>query len=174
MSEYWHSEEPMMQRCTSFFRSYANNAKSDLQSEGRTVTLHIKLLGGSGSSGLNGKPCGPINLSKVMSLRGTLGHKVSIYPSIKLHKLSPKELLFVMEASQRVRAGQEELKAGVSKTNYKAPWVYSVVTFLHKDVFKLPIRVDWKGQYTRKTMKHMLLGRMSCIWAPRHSVIRNL
>jgi len=83
-------------------------------------------------------------------------------------KLGP-EYWCVMEASQRVRAGQEELKAGVSKANYKAPWVYAVVTFLHKDVFKRPIRVDWAGQYTRKTMKHMLLGRMSCLWAPRHS-----
>jgi hypothetical protein len=44
----------------------------------------------------------------------------------------------------------------VSKANYKAPWVYAVVTFLHKDVFKRPIRVDWAGQYTRITMKHML------------------
>jgi hypothetical protein len=74
-----------------------------------------------------------------------------------------------MEASQRVRAGQEELKAGVSKKNYSAPWVYAVVTFLHKDVFKRPIRVDWAEQYWKKTMKHMLLGRMSCLWAPRHS-----
>jgi hypothetical protein len=72
----------------------------------------------------------------------------------------------VMEASQRVRAGQEELKAGVSKKNYSAPWVYAVVTFLHKDG---PIRVDWARQYSKKTMRHMLLGRMSCLWAPRHS-----
>ena len=57
----------------------------------------------------------------------------------------------------------------MSTANYKASWVYSVVTFLHKDVFKRPIRMDWAGQYTRKTMKHMLLGRMSCLWAPRHS-----
>jgi hypothetical protein len=85
-----------------------------------------------------------------------------------LKRLGP-EYWCVMEASQRVRAGQEELKAGVSKVNYKAPWVYAVVTFLHKDVFKRPIRVDWAGQYTRRTMKHMLLGRMSCLWAPRHS-----
>jgi hypothetical protein len=85
-----------------------------------------------------------------------------------LKRLGP-EYWCVMEASQHVRAGQEELKAGVSKANYKAPWVFAVVTFLHKDVFKLPIRVDWAGQYTRITMKHMLLGRMSCLWAPRHS-----
>jgi hypothetical protein len=43
------------------------------------------------------------------------------------------------------------------------------VTFLHKDVIKRPIRVDWAGQARQKTMKHMLLGRMSCLWAPRHS-----
>jgi hypothetical protein len=73
------------------------------------------------------------------------------------------EPMCVMEASQRTRAGQEELKAGVSTANYKTPWVYSVVTFLHKDVFKQPIRMDWAGQYTWKTMKHMLLGRMSCL-----------
>ena len=86
-----------------------------------------------------------------------------------LKRLGP-EYWCVMEASQRVGAGQEELKAGMSKVNYKAPWVYTVVTFLHKDVFKRPIRVDWAGQYTRRTMKHMLLGRMSCLlWAPRHS-----
>jgi hypothetical protein len=75
----------------------------------------------------------------------------------------------VMETSQRVRAGQEEIRVGVSKKNFASPWVYSVVTFLHRDVFKRPIRVDWAGQYTRKTLKHMLLGRMSCLWAPRHS-----
>jgi hypothetical protein len=75
----------------------------------------------------------------------------------------------VMETSQRVRAGQEELRVGVSKKNFASPWVYSVATFLHKDVFKRPIRVDWAGQYTRKTMKNMLLGRMYCLWAPRHS-----
>jgi hypothetical protein len=74
-----------------------------------------------------------------------------------------------METSQRVRAGQEETKVGVSNKNFASPWVYSVVTFLHRDVFKRPIRVDWAGQYTRKTLKHMLLGRMSCLWAPRHS-----
>ena len=85
-----------------------------------------------------------------------------------LKKIGP-EYWCVMEASQRIRAGQEERKAGVSTANYKAPWVFSVVTFLHKDVFKRPIRVDWAGQYTRKTMKHMLLGRMFCLWAPRHS-----
>ena len=85
-----------------------------------------------------------------------------------LKKIGP-EYWCVMEASQRIRAGQEERKAGVSTANYKAPWVFSVVTFLHKDVFKRPIRMDWAGQYTRKTMKHMLLGRMSCLWAPRHS-----
>jgi hypothetical protein len=27
--------------------------------------------------------------------------------------------------------------------NFASPWVYSVVTILHKDVFKRPIRVDW-------------------------------
>jgi hypothetical protein len=73
-----------------------------------------------------------------------------------------------MEASQRVRAGKEEKKVGVSSKNYAAPWVYAVVTFLHKDIFKKPIRLDWAGQFTKKTMKHMLMGRMSCLWAPRH------
>jgi hypothetical protein len=34
--------------------------------------------------------------------------------------------------------------------------VYAVVTFLHKDIFKKPIRLDWAGQFTKKTMKHML------------------
>ena len=60
-----------------------------------------------------------------------------------------------MKTSQLVRAGQEENKVRVSKKNYAAPWVYAVVTFLHKDVIK--------------SMKHMLLGRMSCLWAPRHT-----
>jgi hypothetical protein len=73
-----------------------------------------------------------------------------------------------METSQRMRAGQEEKKVGVSSKNYAAPWVYAVVTFLHKDVFKRPVRVDWAGQFTKKTMKHMLMGRISCLWAPRH------
>jgi hypothetical protein len=85
-----------------------------------------------------------------------------------LKKIGP-EYWCVMETSQRVRAGQEETKVGVSNKNFASPWVYSVVTFLHRDVFKRPIRVDWAGQYTRKTMNHLLLGRMSCLWAPRHS-----
>ena len=42
------------------------------------------------------------------------------------------------------------------------------VTFLHKDIFRKPIRLDWAGQFTKKTMKHMLLGRMSCLWVQRH------
>ena len=62
------------------------------------------------------------------------------------------------EYEQGKRSSKQE---SVSTANYKAPWVYSVVTFLHKDVFKRPIRVDWAGQYTRKTMKHMLLGAAS-------------
>ena len=85
-----------------------------------------------------------------------------------LKKIGP-EYWCVMETSQRVRAGREETKVGVSNKNFASPWVYSVVTFLHRDVFKRPIRVDWAGQYTRKTLKHMLMGRMSCLWAPRHS-----
>jgi hypothetical protein len=61
----------------------------------------------------------------------------------------------------------------LSRTNPRSPptvlvSVYAVVTFLHKDVFKRPVRVDWAGQFSKKTMKHMLLGRMSCLWAPRH------
>jgi len=84
-----------------------------------------------------------------------------------LKKIGP-EYWCSMETSQRVRAGQEEKKAGVSSKNYAAPWVYAVVTFLHKDVFKRPVRVDWAGQFTKKTMKHMLMGCMSCLWAPRH------
>ena len=85
-----------------------------------------------------------------------------------LKKIGP-EYWCVMETSQRVRAGREETKVGVSNKNFASPWVYSVVPFLHRDVFKRPIRVDWAGQYTRKTLKHMLMGRMSCLWAPRHS-----
>jgi hypothetical protein len=46
--------------------------------------------------------------------------------------------------------------------------VYAVVTFLHRDIFKKPIRLDWAGQFMKKTMKHMLMGRMSFLWAPRH------
>jgi hypothetical protein len=30
------------------------------------------------------------------------------------------------------------------------------------------IRTDWAGQFTKKTMNHMLMGRMSCLWVPRH------
>jgi hypothetical protein len=55
-----------------------------------------------------------------------------------------------MEASHRVRAGRELLKAGMSKRNYNDPWVHSVVTFLHKNVFKRQIRLDRAGQYTNK------------------------
>ena len=47
----------------------------------------------------------------------------------------------------------EERKVGVSSKNYAAPWVYAVVTFLHKDIFRKPIRLDWAGQFTKKTMK---------------------
>jgi len=28
---------------------------------------------------------------------------------------------------------------------------------------------DWAEQYSNKAMRHMLQGRMSCLWAPRHS-----
>ena len=59
-----------------------------------------------------------------------------------LKKIGP-EYWCVMETSQRVRAGQEENRVGVSNKNFASPWVYSVVTFLHRDVFKRPIRVDW-------------------------------
>jgi hypothetical protein len=75
----------------------------------------------------------------------------------------------VMESSQRVRAGQEDCKVGASTKNFEAPWVYAVVTFLHKDVFKQPTHLDWAAQYSNKAMRHMLQGRMSCLWAPRHS-----
>ena len=79
------------------------------------------------------------------------------------------DCLRLLESSQRVRAGQEDCNVGASTKNFVAPWVYAVVTFLHKDVFKQPIRVDWAAQYSNKTMRHMLQGRMSCLWAPRHS-----
>jgi hypothetical protein len=75
----------------------------------------------------------------------------------------------VMESSQRVRAGREDCKAGASTKNFEAPWVYAVVTFLHKDVFKQLTHLDWAAQYSNKAMRHMLQGRMSCLWAPRHS-----
>jgi hypothetical protein len=75
----------------------------------------------------------------------------------------------VMESSQRERAGQEDCKAGASTKNFEAPWVYAVVNFLHKDVFKQPTHLDWAAQYSNKAMRHMLQGRMSCLWAPRHS-----
>ena len=55
-----------------------------------------------------------------------------------------------METSQLVRAGQEEKKVGVSSKNYAAPWVYTVVTFLHKDVFKKPVRWTGRGNSRRK------------------------
>ena len=44
-----------------------------------------------------------------------------------------------------------------------------MVTFLHKDVFKQPTHLDWTAQYSKKEMRHMLQGRMSCLWATRHS-----
>ena len=75
----------------------------------------------------------------------------------------------VMDSSQRVRAGREDCKAGASTKNFEAPWAYAVVTFLHKDVFKQPTHLDWAAQYSNKAMRHMLRGRMSCLWAPRHS-----
>jgi len=76
----------------------------------------------------------------------------------------------VMESSQRVSAGREDYKAGASTKNFEAPWAYAaVVTFLHKDVFKQPTHLDWAAQYSKKQMKHMIQGRMSCLRAPRHS-----
>jgi hypothetical protein len=87
VSEYWQAEKQARYRSSS--RSYANTEISGSRTEGKTITLHINLLGGS--SGSNGKPCGPINLAKVTSLRGTLDRRGSICPSIRLHKRSPKE-----------------------------------------------------------------------------------
>jgi len=56
-----------------------------------------------------------------------------------LKKIGP-EYWCCIETSQRVRAGIEEKKFGVSSKNYAPPWVYAVVTFLHKDIFKKPNR----------------------------------
>ncbi len=50
-------------------------------------------------------------------------------------KVIGPEYWCVMETSQRVRAGKEDLKVGVPTKNYAAPWVYAVATFLHKDEF---------------------------------------
>ncbi len=75
----------------------------------------------------------------------------------------------IMESSQRVRAGQEDCNVGASTKNFVVPWVYAVVTFLHKDVFKQPIRVDWAEQYSNKTMRHMLQGRMSQTFGVSHA-----
>jgi hypothetical protein len=61
----------------------------------------------------------------------------------------------VLESSQRVRAGREDCKAGASTENFEAPWVYAVVTFLHKDVFKQPTHLYLAAQYSNKAMRHM-------------------
>jgi len=66
-----------------------------------------------------------------------------------LKKMEP-EYWCSMETSQRVRVGQEEKKVGVSSKNHAAPWVYAVVTFLHKDVFKKPVRWTGRGNSRRK------------------------
>ena len=47
--------------------------------------------------------------------------------------------------------------------------MFAVVTYLHKDVFKRPIRLEWKGTYTRRELAHMLQGRVLCLWAPMQS-----
>jgi hypothetical protein len=129
-----------------------------------------------GSSGWNGKK--PVDTSVAQTLsKGAavvMLQEVSLRPGERRRikstlKALGQEYWCVMEASHRVRAGRELLKVGMSNRNYNAPWVYSVVTFVHKDVVKRPIRMDWAGQYTNKSMKHMLQGLMLWLWAPSHS-----
>jgi hypothetical protein len=75
--------------CPSFFRGCVNKVRLDSPTMGRASTPHIMLLGGS--SGLNGKVCGPIHLNEVMSSLGTLDHKGLISPFTKSPKRSRKE-----------------------------------------------------------------------------------
>ncbi len=82
-----------------------------------------------------------------------------------LKKIGP-EYWCCMETSQRVRAGMEEKKVGVSSKNYAAPLVYAVVTFLHKDIFRKPIRLDWAGQFGKKNIEAYAYGTHVMLMGP--------
>jgi hypothetical protein len=151
----------------------------DLQEVGVTGGALVPLIQQAGYLGIIGQIGGRGSVPAVTSrlsegLSWTNFHLPRLFSSYPTDSAPAVRLQHNLVASRRrhmrrVRAGREETKGGVSNKNFASPWVYSVVTFLHRDVFKRPIRVDWAGQYTRKTLKHMLMGRMSCLWAPRHS-----
>ena len=84
----------------------------------------------------------------------------------KLQSLSP-DYWCNMERSSRRRTGQETSSEQPTARNWQSNWVYAVVTFLHKDVFKKPIRMEWKGGYKDKELSFMLQGRVLWLWAPR-------
>ena len=84
----------------------------------------------------------------------------------KLQSLSP-DYWCNMERSSRRRTGQEAGKEQPTARNWQSNWVYAVVTFLHRDVFKKPIRMEWKGGYKDKELSFMLQGRVLWLWAPR-------
>ena len=84
----------------------------------------------------------------------------------KLQSLSP-DYRCNMERSSRRRTGQEAGKEQPTARNWQSNWVYAVVTFLHRDVFKKPIRMEWKGGYKDKELSFMLQGRVLWLWAPR-------
>ena len=61
-----------------------------------------------------------------------------------------------------------------SDYNWKAAWVFAVVIYLHKGVFKRPILMEWKGAYTRWELSYMLQGRVLWLWAPMQSGKRTI
>ena len=61
-----------------------------------------------------------------------------------------------------------------SDYNWKAAWVFAVVIYLHKGVFKRPILMEWKGAYTRRELSYMLQGRVLWLWAPMQSGKRTI
>ena len=80
----------------------------------------------------------------------------------QLQKLGP-DYWCTMEMSHRKRTDEGRQDMDHSDRNWRVGWVFAVVTYLHKDVFKQPIRLEWKGTYTRRELAHMLQGRVLCL-----------
>ena len=161
MSTGWQSNnrtEP------TFSTSSEIKGKLGLQIIERTFAPNLKRHGGS--CGWNGKAYGrrrhmehwatgsrpflPPHRPNIIK-RSSGGHVPrSILSPRRKEKKIGSDYWCVMESSQRVSAGREDCKAGASTKNFEAPWAYAVVTFLHKDVFKQPTRLDWTAQYSTK------------------------
>jgi hypothetical protein len=134
VSEYWHAESHSS--VPEFLQELREQGKIGLANNGEGIhSSSIHHIAQTLSKG-----AAVVMLQEVSFHPGERRRIKNILKTVGL------EYWCIMETSQRVRAGQEELKVGVSKKNYLSQWVYSVVTFLHKDVFKQPIRVDWAGQ----------------------------